>query len=724
MNKVSVSLKNCYGIKQLNCEFDFSDRGVYAIYAPNGSMKSSFAQTFKDISAGQASRDRMFPTRKTTRTVADENGAELPKESVLTLPPYDEFFSHSEKTSTLLVNNELRKEYERLHADINRSKELFLKEMKEQSGSKKQLDSEIALTFMKNEDEESFYKALERISSELEDQKDAPFADVHYDSIFDPKILETLETKGIKAAIEEYIVRYNQLLESSTYFKKGVFEYYNASQIAKTLASNGFFDAKHTVTFNASEKTEINSQEQLEGLISKELDEITNDSELKKTFDEIKKRLEKNASLRDFQKYLCEHERLLPHFVNMGLFKEQIWKSYFKAKEALYNDLLEKYRKVKARRAEIGEEARKEQTSWEKAIALFNQRFVVPFTLEAKNKEAVMLGHDAMLELGYRFHDGSDQASVERAELIKSLSQGEKKALYILNIIFDVEVRRQNNQETLFVIDDIADSFDYKNKYAIIQYLQEISEHPTFKQIILTHNFDFFRTVNSRFVSYSKCLMATRTSERIELKKASGIKNPFLNDWKDALFDDGKKRIASISFARNLIEHTKGESDSNYKKLTSLLHWDNNSGSITQCELDNIYLTLFDKEGKFPNDGEPVIDMIEREANDCLNTSGGVNFEHKIVLSIAIRLRAEQFMASKIASPTFLATIERNQTQSLLKEFERKFPSEDEAIKTLRNVALMTPENIHLNAFMYEPIIDMSDDSLKSLYQEICALTI
>jgi len=28
-------------------------------------------------------------------------------------------------------------------------------------------------------------------------------------------------------------------------------------------------------------------------------------------------------------------------------------------------------------------------------------------------------------------------------------------------------------------------------------------------------------------------------------------------------------------------------------------------------------------------------------------------------------------------------------------------------------VVLMTPENIHLNSFMYEPIIDMSDEHLK-----------
>ena len=45
--------------------------------------------------------------------------------------------------------------------------------------------------------------------------------------------------------------------------------------------------------------------------------------------------------------------------------------------------------------------------------------------------------------------------------------------------------------------------------------------------------------------------------------------------------------------------------------------------------------------------------------------------------------------------------------------------SGSETVKTLRKVVLMTPENIHLNAFMYEPILDMSDDSLKALYSEV-----
>jgi hypothetical protein len=44
MNRVTVSLANCYGIRKLQHEFDFSQRKAYAIYAPNGSMKSSLAR--------------------------------------------------------------------------------------------------------------------------------------------------------------------------------------------------------------------------------------------------------------------------------------------------------------------------------------------------------------------------------------------------------------------------------------------------------------------------------------------------------------------------------------------------------------------------------------------------------------------------------------------------------------------------------------------------------
>src|SRR5436190_22014994 len=69
MQKIRVDLKNCYGIKDLKAEFDFSKGRAVAVYAPNGAMKSSFAETFIDVATGQASKDRVFPKRATSRTI-------------------------------------------------------------------------------------------------------------------------------------------------------------------------------------------------------------------------------------------------------------------------------------------------------------------------------------------------------------------------------------------------------------------------------------------------------------------------------------------------------------------------------------------------------------------------------------------------------------------------------------------------------------------------------
>lgn len=721
MKKLNIDLENCYGIKKLKTELDFSNHKVYAIYAGNGAMKTSLAQTFKDIADEIASKDRIFPDRVCKRIITNENGVDLPKENVFVIRPYDDgVIGHTEKTSTLLVNSKLRKEYEELYIEIDNSKEIFLKALKEQSGSKKDLESEISSTFTKSDNE--FYNALNRVRDEVIGQKDTPFASVNYDTIFDEKVLSILGTKDVKAAIESYIKKYNELLAVSTYFKKGIFNYYNASTIAKSLADNGFFDAKHTVNLNANEKLEITSQKQLEELIKKEKDGISNDEELKKKFSDIEKLIQKNVTVRGFEAYLGEHEELLSELTNIESFKEKIWKSYFKARFELYNDLVEKYKAAENRKNEIEKEASKQRTQWEQVIGIFNRRFFVPFKLIAKNKISVMLGQEPMLTLAFNFEDGGDNALVEKDELMKVLSTGEKRAFYILNIIFEVEARKKEKQETLFVIDDIADSFDYKNKYAIIQYLKDIDEEPNFNQIILTHNFDFFRTIESRFVPYSNCIMALKSKNGISMEKATGIRNVFVNDWKEKFFTDTKKKIASIPFIRNIIEFTKGDEEPDFIKLTSLLHWKKDSSKITENELNKIYTSMFRTSGPEAVGNRFMIDVIQDEAGECLKACEGINFENKIVLSIAIRISAEKFMIEKIKDNKFVDSIKSNQTSELLKKFMELFHGEVSSIQTIQEVVLITPENIHLNSFMYEPILDMSDEHLRGLYKDVMAL--
>jgi hypothetical protein len=79
-------------------------------------------------------------------------------------------------------------------------------------------------------------------------------------------------------------------------------------------------------------------------------------------------------------------------------------------------------------------------------------------------------------------------------------------------------------------------------------------------------------------------------------------------------------------------------------------------------------------------------------------------------------------MAGKINDAKFVDSIDSNQTPKLLAKFKELFSGDVSNIETIQRVVLMTPENIHLNSFMYEPILDMSDEHLRKLYQDVLAL--
>ena len=721
MDQVTVELKNCYGIKNLYKEFDFSSSQAYALYAPNGVMKSSLAKTFDDAANKRGSKDRIFPTRQTIRNITDDQSIDIEGERVLVVRPYDEGLGVTEKTSTLLLDAKLKQEYDKLLNATANAKKALLEAITQQSRTKKNIETEISSAIMPTPfDCDS---ALIRVKREVEDLKDPLFADIQYDTIFDAKILTALNTKDLKNAIEDYAQRYNDLLSASTYFKLGTFDYYNAGQIARSLDANGFFTAKHTVSLNAQTgNQEIKTKAELEEIISSEKDKILADQQLKKKFDDVAKQLTKNIQLRRFYDYVRENEAILSRLNNPEKLKQDVIKCYLKVHEGLYDDWVSKYDQARQRRQELEKEAAAQTTQWEKVIKIFNERFFVPFELEAKNKAEVLLGRTSIIDLGFTYVDGSESAELNRNDLLQSLSMGERKASYVLNVIFEIETRIQSKQETLIVIDDLADSFDYRNKYAIVQYLKDISDEGLFKLLVMTHNFDFFRTIESRFVGYPNCLMASRIEDGITISRAAGIRNIFARDWKPRFFEDPKKKIASIPFLRNLVEMTTGEGDPNYQELTSMLHWKTGSTEKTVNQLDAIYNTICQTNGTSDDAEKLIYDLLTEEADACLAADPGANLENKIVLAIAIRLGAEKFMIEKISDPEFVSSIMTNQTHVLTEKFKACFPNETETIATLDRVVLMTPENIHVNSFMYEPIIDMSDDHLRKLYCDIRAL--
>lgn len=716
--KISVDLKNCYGISELVHDFDFTATNGYAIYAPNGFMKTSLSKTFDDLAKGRETKDLIFPDRVSARVIKDDAGIDVTADSVFVVEPYNADFS-SEKTSLLLVNSEVKRKYDDALKEIADKQSVLFAKLKQLSGLTGRTitpETEILKCFGKK----SLADLIESLEEQVKAGTPSQLSTVVFAEVFNDKAVGLLESGSIKDQLEEYIQKYNELVSKSDILSKQ-FNHYSASTVNKQLKDNGFFEAKHTVNLRTKEgMKEISTADELSEKIEEERKRILTDKELASKFDAIDKKIQ-NTELRKFRDYLFDNQHLLPYLKDFKQLQKNVWLSYLVDQKELYIQFLEAYMTSKATIEEAIEQAKSEKTEWEAVVDAFNKRFSVPFKISVANQGDVIL-KGSQPSISFRFNDGDGEGDVARDSLLKVLSQGERRALYILNILFEIETRRKQGAVTILVVDDIADSFDYKNKYAIIEYLKDISASRQFLCLFLSHNFDFYRSISGRLGLGRKFkLHAAKTGRKLTLVQEKYQKNPF-NHWRDNLTTSAFC-ISAIPFVRNLAEYCG--LDAEFLKLTSLLHVKADTDTMTLGELCTIYKKILaDKQQLALNpQAKLVIEMINEEAEAIFNTQDeAVELEGKIVLSIAIRLLAERHMIKTINNAAFVAAIADNQTITLLKEYKRLGVGKPEDISVLEQVNLMTPENIHLNSFMYEPILDLGIGHLKALYFEVKAL--
>jgi len=685
-------------------------------------MKTSLAQVFQDLSKDTLSEDRIFKNRITKRIIKDENNIDIGKDQVFVIEPYNQDYK-STKISTLLVNKELKDRYDNIYRDINDKKEILLKELRSLSGLKK--DSEEIFSNDIAQNPNDFYLAISYIQKDVLDGKESNLSKIGYSKIFNEKVMALLESQDLREKLAEYIKTYDMLVSSSMFFKKGVFNHNNASEIAKNLKENGFFKANHSIFISVKEnekntKMEIKTEADLEKVIQKEKEAILKDTTLAKAFDEIDKKL-KNKELRELRDYLEQNRDALIELYDLSSFKKKIWVAYLIKNNEKYNNLMAVYSNGKREIEEIITQAKREETKWQEVIDIFNERFLVPFKVKMENQGDVILKSEAPnIKFEFINHENDKNVMIEEKVLWDILSTGEARALYILNIIFEVEARKKAKQETLFIVDDIADSFDYKNKYAIIEYLNDISKENYFYQIILTHNFDFFRNVSSRLnIQKEGKLHITKTSVKLELVRERYTFDPF-RQWKENLNSNNEMLIASIPFLRNLARYCGFED--HYNILTKLLHLKSDTNAITVGHLErSIKEILRDERMPLLQGHDRVVkNLIYDTAGNIYNDAEEViELEKKVVLSIAIRLKMEEFLIKEINDDVFVSSIDINQTIKLINKYKEKFPENKKIIKLAERVNLMTPENIHINSFMYEPLLDMSGYQLKELFKKV-----
>ena len=736
VRRIRINFEHCYGIHRLCSDFDFSKSNMQLIYAPNGTMKTSFAKTFKDMSDPRGKtkpHDQLDETLQPTCKVMveDDSGSErdITPDEIKVIKSYDESaFKSEEAILTLLANKEIRQQYIDIFKELDNEKKSALSPLKKITGSSN-YEQEIIDAFSgSGTKKRSIFEVLATIIDDVK-QSNSTF-DFVYNHVFDPKGKVRDFLNENYDLLKKYSDKYNELLSSSRFFSNNgerAFGTIEASALCNSIKGDEYFQSGHKLSLK--DGTVVDSVEKLSKIIDNEIEKVFDNQEIKDIFDKIDKKLQGNQELRNFKKVIEKDKTLIAKLTNYDEFRKEVWCSFLKQVEPAVIGLVENYNAKKPDIEKIVAAANDSRGLWDDAVNEFMERFTgLPFSFSIENRGDAILSQDTPTIIYSYGGKPVDQGILTG----RVLSQGERRAFYLLNVIFDIKSREQENKETIFIIDDIADSFDYKNKYAIIQYLNDLNKNENFKSIVLTHNFDFYRTLQERILASGKwnySFIAERDNDEIRLLPGGDkvITDPF-NKWRNKCSKDEKLLVATIPFVRELYNYQKGNKSQEYLLLTHLLHDkeadDQNSIPATYdiklSDIENVFANMLNVQFEFPDKTKKVIDIVFSVANQIQqDPHDGISLEDKIVLAMATRLLAEQKILIYIERPS---NISKNQFWELYNAFRDQFggdKSKKEILDVLEQVNIITPANIHINSFMYEPIIDIGIDELVCLYERV-----
>ena len=172
--------------------------------------------------------------------------------------------------------------------------------------------------------------------------------------------------------------------------------------------------------------------------------------------------------------------------------------------------------------------------------------------------------------------------------------------------------------------------------------------------------------------------------------------------------------MSLIPVCRNLLEIKYGNDDNNYNLMCSLVHYRDNSDKIIVKDLKPIFKNTFGITIKF-NQNKKILEILFENINILLNNSltNDISLDNKIILAIGMRIISEMIF-NKYDSSLKKSVLEFG------KEYARIEKYLTEAQKELfTKVIIFTPEFIHFNSFMYEPLIDVSTTELQLLCKEV-----
>lgn len=693
-------VENAFGIKSLHLNLE-NDKKMYQelIYSKNGSFKTSFSNTLYNLSNGTL--ENVFDRLTDEKAILDisilENGKEIKNFDnrfvVFSREIYEQhsklLSDYSSELETLTIDKKNSEYINELLTEETIEIKLQIDNYLKGTG----LNFEILLDMFSNL-EDGYLDRIIQLLNTIINHEAQDISEINIKKIYQ-KAYDIVDQSEFQSKISNYIQvlenKINAQLFDKNFNENNCLQFINNVDKAKYLSetkSRGLF-LKDKVYYDIDEVKKI---------FEEEIKKISKDPEIIEQSKEITK-LMGTAKESEFLKESIQKNPLLVKQLSAG--RKNILLSYLKSSSIDYNYWLEVVKKAKKELNNVLKIAQDKQTNFERAIEIYKNRFHPIFDIKIVNKAESMLGIKTPTITFY--HNRYCEIPVSETKLSQILSSGEKTTLNILKFI--VEYENCKKYHPFIILDDIVETFDYSNRYAFMEYINDLVnlDVPT---IVMTHNFEFYRTVSKRIPKLRKSVASANSNGVVDIQTNNRINKNMENVLKCSNVYDF---FCAIPYLREiktiLLEDTK--------TLDSCLHYKENTSKL---QIKDILL-------QFPSN---AIKSLKIDGNDIYmeklfeitdNLSGFDDFDivKKTILSLSCRLLIER----KIIANNFnlLTNINTNQTAQLLDLYgEKLFPN---VKKYLEAVQLSTPEFIHANAFMYEPLIDINGKYLFELYNQI-----
>ena len=702
MNELIINkMENAFGIKKLSINVcNQKQLKNVAIYAPNGTFKTSFSKTFNDLSKNERVFDRLtdedlkcdcyIGLHKINEAVLKDNMIVFSKEIM------DGIDFNKELQSDLLRITTIDYKNNELNSLKNKLDEIY-----------NELIQYINSLKIKEEDFINIVGCVEktkidRIRSLLNTIKNAQI--IENDEIVEAKLLFSKTYTIIdNAEFKKNINEFKSIIiseEGSDFFTNG-FTINNALQFVKTINNTSFLSKKDKRIIKISD-LEFDDPIKLEEFINGKIEKVINTQDGKKLYDFIDKEMGKSKNTSEFKSKLKSDIRYLELFsyTRKEILLSKIKRLYLLSIDERINEINE----LKTQIEDISNEANEQITLFEKAIEIFNERFNPAFITKIENKKSIYLDHSFPQIVFYHKRVQTKRNNLQ--EISSILSSGEKTALNVIKFIVKYESIKQNNP--IIILDDVVETFDYGNRHAFLRYIQELKSLNC-NIIVLSNNYDFFRTVCSR----AELTPLAATINKDYSINITGNKHLLLKFDKIKDISSADKLIFSIPFARETDDLRGGRHKEFYDKL---FHYNKSSSRLHVNKVISV-LNEFSNKITYSDKNNPkFIDILYQECDKVISKKNDpFEIKPKIILALGIRIKCEQLIIDK--DFTKINSINKNQTKALYDIYKDLFV--ESFLEVMDEVLVATPEFLHLNAFMYEPLIDINPEKLIRIYNKL-----